>query len=85
MRYIILAFKSQSEAAKILQLINAIGVKVTMVNTPYGAKVGCGISLRIDEFDYDKVKKALESIHLSTFAGYFSVAVTQNQSLVTKL
>ena len=84
MRYIIAAFKSQNEAMAAFELLTNNKITARLTNTPQGAHLGCGISVKIDDNSYEKAN-ALLSGRYSTFAGFFSVVRTNGHTIVTKM
>ena len=59
MEYIILAFRSRNQTARVYEILLSHGISSQIINTPKEANVGCGLSLRLNESDLQKAKSIL--------------------------
>ena len=65
MKYVIIAFRSRNQTAKMYEIFRANGIPSTVISTPREVGVGCGLSLRFDE---GYLRHPLPS-----YVGFFSV------------
>ncbi|MBQ2723322.1 MAG: DUF3343 domain-containing protein [Clostridia bacterium] len=82
MSYLIAVFRSRNVTLKVFDFFQARGVNCSLVSTPQGALVGCGLSLRFDEQDFEKVKQIAFQ---DSFYGFFRVTVINRKTIVTKI
>lgn len=73
MDYIIIAFRSRSHTIKMASFLKSNNIGIEIINTPKEAGVGCGLSVKMRKEHFSIAKKAVQSIKLSSFAGFFLV------------
>ena len=73
MEYIILAFRSRNQTARMYEIFTHSGIPTKIVNTPREANVGCGISLKFDEMYMQHARQLANRYPQSTFIGFFKV------------
>ena len=59
MEYVIFVFRSRSDSVGFSEFLSARGVRNSLINTPKQAKIGCGLSVRTEKDDYERVIRML--------------------------
>ena len=85
MEYVVVAFRSRAHTVKFYEFLRANGIFGEIVNTPKEAGVGCGLSVKIRKTDLTIAKRAVLSVALSSFAGFFLVNVASGKRLVRSI
>ena len=85
MEYIIVAFRSRTQTVKLSQILQSMGVACEIVNTPKEAGVGCGLSVKISNFNFERVKSVVFGMGFSAFAGFFAVKITAGKKFVRSI
>lgn len=85
MEYLVVAFRSRTHTVKFSEYLRRYGINNEIVNTPKQAGVGCGLSVKVSTSLFSIVKKAVFSVNLSSFAGFFLVTVYRNQIKVRSI
>lgn len=73
MEYIVVTFRARTDTMKFYDLLKNYGIKREIISTPKEAKVGCGLSVKIDKADFYNVKRILFDNLPKSFAGFFVV------------
>ena len=73
MKYVIIAFRSRNQTAKMYEIFRANGIPSTVISTPREVGVGCGLSLRFDEGYLRRAVEAATRHPLPSYVGFFSV------------
>lgn len=82
MGYMIAAYRSRSVSMKIYYRLQEKGFTCSLVSTPHAANVGCGLSVRFDRRDVEKLREPLSSA--PTFAGIFLVQNFNGKTVVVR-
>ncbi|MBQ9735000.1 MAG: DUF3343 domain-containing protein [Clostridia bacterium] len=82
MEYVIVAFRSRAQTVRFSEFLRSNGVANEIVNTPKEAGVGCGLSVKISKGSFSLAKKAVKILSLSSFAGFFLVAIIGGKRIV---
>ncbi len=85
MEYIVVAFRSRAHTVKFSGLLSANGIANQIVNTPKEAGVGCGLSVKIDKERFFDVKRAVQGLRISSFAGFFLVKIALGKKIVKSI
>ena len=85
MEYIIVAFRSRTQTVKLNKILQSMGINSEIVNTPKEAGVGCGLSVKISPYYFERVKSVVFSVGFSAFAGFFMVKITANKKFVRSI
>ncbi|MDD3411385.1 MAG: DUF3343 domain-containing protein, partial [Eubacteriales bacterium] len=56
-RFAIASFRSRQQVLKFEAALRREGVRVSVVTTPRDVAVGCGLSVRFEPEDYDRVRE----------------------------
>lgn len=83
--YIIAAFRSRNSSMKLYDTLKANGIKADVINTPKEAYIGCGLSVRFDDYNLEKIRYFVMRADLPSFAGYFSVSEFDGRKVIKKL
>ncbi len=82
MQYTIVAYRSRSQTTRVYQYLVSQGVACSLVSTPRGANVGCGISVRIGRSDIANYPQLATA---DTFAGFFEVVNVGGKTIVSRI
>lgn len=81
--YYIITFKNTHTAINSEKILKAEGFEVTVVPTPTALTKSCGISIRIKNEDFERLKKIIESkkiengpVFIKSKSGYEPVALS---------
>ena len=74
MRYIF-SFRSRSAAMNFYDVLRCEGVRGTIVNTPRELGLGCGLSVRVEQNNFEAARRVLGTFRSERFAGVYSVNV----------
>lgn len=85
MTYIIAAFRSRSHTMQLYNTLINKGINCSIVNTPRGAYIGCGISVKISESQIGQSQMLINQLSLTTFAGFFHVTQLNERTLVSRM
>ncbi len=85
MEYIVVAFRSRAHTVKFSNILSANGIYSQIINTPKEAGVGCGLSVKIAKEQFLVVKRAVLSLKLSSFAGFFLVKTAMGKRIVKSI
>ncbi|MBO5772507.1 MAG: DUF3343 domain-containing protein [Clostridia bacterium] len=82
MSYLIAVFRARSITLKAYNVLQAKGVVCSLVSTPQGAEVGCGLSIKFEQRDFDVVRQVCST---NTFVGFFRVTIINRKTVVTRI
>ncbi len=85
MEYVVVAFRSRSETVAFSGFLRQNGISNQIINTPKEAGVGCGLSVKISKAQFSIVKRAVFSVKLKSFAGFFLVTKANKTSVVRSI
>lgn len=85
MKYIIVTFRSRNQTLLFSQILSSYNIKSKIINTPRSATVSCGLSVKIEEQDFEVVKSILARRNFQGFAGFFKVYNIGNNQIVTPI
>ncbi|MDD3337063.1 MAG: DUF3343 domain-containing protein [Eubacteriales bacterium] len=69
----IASFRSRQQVLKFESALRRSGVKVSVITTPRDVAVGCGLSIRFELSDYDRVQDAYAQLRPSNLIGFYRV------------
>lgn len=75
MYYILAVFKTRNETIFFANLLKTNGVAVSVINTPRGAGIACGICVKFLPSDISRARQLLNSKSFQGFVGFYSVSV----------
>ncbi len=85
MEYVVVAYRSRAHTVKFHEFLTNNGIHSEIVNTPKEAGVGCGLSVKISLDKLPFVKKAVNILALSSFAGVFSIKNFGGRTLIRSI
>lgn len=69
----IAAFRSRMHVMAFERALTAAGLRASVVTTPRAVALGCGLSVRFEAADVDRVRRALTQQAMSNLIGLYSV------------
>ncbi len=85
MQYVIVAFRSRNQTAKMYEIFTSNGVPSKIINTPREVNVGCGISVRFDESFLEKAKMLANRYPQPSFVGFFKIFISGGRYLAKRI
>lgn len=83
MEYLIATFRSRNITVRVYNyLVSEYGITCSLVSTPRGANVGCGLSIKFGAKDYQLLRQNLPQVE--SFSGIFRVRVVNGKTIVTR-
>ncbi len=80
----IASFRSRQQVFKFEGALRRSGVKVEVITTPRDVSVGCGLSIRFELNEADRVMQVYNELRPSNLIGFYRVERTQGQRTVTR-
>jgi hypothetical protein len=84
-KYIIVVFRSRQQTLSFTNEIKKRNTDVKVINTPHEVKIGCGLSARIEEKDYNKAKDIIKKHNYTAFVGFYSIKYQGTKVIVDKM
>lgn len=72
-KFMIAAFRSRLHVMAFERTLNAAGVRASVVTTPRAVALGCGLSVRFEAGDVDRVRALLRGGPAENLIGLYSV------------
>lgn len=69
--YYIFAFRSRAESLSFFDSTKKKGICTRLISTPREISIGCGLSVKVEESDFDTAYELLETCKSNTFLGVF--------------
>ena len=85
MQYMVVAFRSRNQTAKMHEIFTLNGVPSKIINTPREVTVGCGISVRFDEAFLAKAKMLVNRYPQTSFVGFFRVFISGSKYVAKRI
>lgn len=80
----IASFRSRQQVFKFEGALRRSGVRVEVITTPRDVSVGCGLSVRFELNEADRVMNVYNQLRPSNLIGFYRVERTQGQRTVTR-
>jgi hypothetical protein len=80
--YVIAVFKSRTQVMKFYEKLQDYNIRAAVVNTPREASLGCGLSVKVNTWDYGNLMKVLRTDNYYSFGGVFKVNENGTQKSV---
>jgi len=80
----IASFRSRQQVLKFEGALRRGGVRVEVITTPRDVSVGCGLSVRFDLNDADRVREVYNQLHPSNLIGFYRVERVDGQRTITR-
>ena len=74
--YGIAAYRSRSQVLRLEDMLRREGVACSVVSTPREVALGCGLSVRFDLADTDRVRRAVARVPGAGLIGLYQVHAT---------
>ncbi|MBE7092435.1 MAG: DUF3343 domain-containing protein [Clostridiales bacterium] len=71
--FILIVLRSRTQVFGFQKLIKSSGIESEIVNTPKEIFVGCGLSIRINNKDFNEVKRLYQQYRPQSFVGFYNV------------
>ena len=71
--YILVVFRSRMQTMDFIHRCEKIGIHATSMSTPRQINIGCGLSARVHESYYNKVKMLLQYNRYAAFVGIYKM------------
>lgn len=75
--YIIVVFRSRQHALAFKDTLTLYGVKCSVISTPKELSLGCGLSVRFDAWNKEKVSKIIFENNINS-NGMYSITIKNN-------
>lgn len=85
MKIVIVVFKSKTQVFEFIEQMHASGAVATTAPTPSQAKIGCGISAKIDARYLPYAKQIIASGRYSGFYGIYQVSKRDGRTETVKI
>ena len=80
----IASFRSRQQVLKFEGALRRAGLRVSVITTPRDVAVGCGLSLRFELSDAQRVAELYEQLRPSNLIGFYRVEREDGQRTVTR-
>jgi len=82
--FAIASFRSRQQVLKFEGALRRAGVRVEVITTPRDVSVGCGLSVRFEISDAEKVMEIYRQLRPSNLIGFYRVERAAGQRTVTR-
>ena len=72
-KFCIAAFRSRLHVMAFEKVLRGMGVKASTITTPRAVAIGCGLSVRFETADLDRVRQGLRQMPPGNLVGLYSV------------
>ena len=80
----IASFRSRQQVLKFEGALRRAGVRVEVITTPRDVSVGCGLSIRFELGDTERVMEVYRQLRPSNLIGFYHVERMDRQRTVTR-
>lgn len=80
----IASFRSRQQVLKFEGALRRAGVRVSVITTPRDVAVGCGLSIRFELADQDRVIEVYNQLRPSNLIGFYRVERGENERTSTR-
>jgi len=80
----IASFRSRQQVLKFEAALRRSGVRVEVITTPRDVSVGCGLSIRFELGDAERVMEVYRQLMPSNLIGFYRVERVQGQRTITR-
>ena len=80
----IASFRSRQQVLKFEGALRRSGVRVEVITTPRDVSVGCGLSIRFELSETERVMDIYNQLRPSNLIGFYRVERTNGQRTVTR-
>ena len=82
--FAIASFRSRQQVLKFESALRRSGIRVEVITTPRDVSVGCGLSIRFELSDAERVVEVYRQLRPSNLIGFYRVERTQGQRTITR-
>jgi len=82
--FAIASFRSRQQVLKFESALRRSGIRVEVITTPRDVSVGCGLSIRFELVDAERVMEVYRQLRPSNLIGFYRVERTQGQRTITR-
>lgn len=79
----IASFRSRQQVLKFETALRREGVRASVITTPRDVSVGCGLSIRYELEDFERVYALYQQLRPSNLIGFYRVTRTEGNRTVT--
>ena len=69
--HVLVVFRSRTQVLSFKKILSGAGVVSEIVSTPRQIAIGCGLSLKVAQSDYEQVKRIYEIYKPHSFVGFY--------------
>ena len=80
----IASFRSRQQVLKFEGALRRAGVHTSIITTPRDVSMGCGLSIRFELEDYDRVLGVYNALRPSNLIGFYRVERLDGQRTITR-
>ncbi len=80
--YYIAVFRVRGQTLRLMRELENLHIPASIINTPRGLNIGCGLSIRFDGAYLQKIVKIINSNSYYSFYGIFFVKVNNKGGLI---
>ena len=80
----IASFRSRQQVLKFEGALRRAGVRVEVITTPRDVAVGCGLSIRFELAEQDRVMEVYRQLRPGNLIGFYRVERAEGQRTVTR-
>ena len=82
--FAIASFRSRQQVLKFESALRRSGIRVEVITTARDVSVGCGLSIRFELVDAERVMEVYRQLRPSNLIGFYRVVRTQGQRTITR-
>ena len=83
--YAIAAFRSRQQVMRFEDALRRSGINAGIVTTPREVAMGCGLSVRFDLRDFERVRQIYRRVNPGNLIGFYRVDYTGGRARVSPL
>lgn len=80
----IASFRSRQQVLKFDSALRRSGVRTQVITTPRDVSVGCGLSVRFELGDFQRVMEVYQQLHPTNLIGFYQVERANGSRTVTR-
>ncbi len=80
----IASFRSRQQVMKFENVLRREGARVSIITTPRDVAVGCGLSIRFELDEFDRVSDAYNRYRPTNLIGFYQVERSEGNRTVTR-
>ena len=80
----IASFRSRQQVMKFDSALRRAGIRTQVITTPRDVSVGCGLSVRFELSDHERVMDIYRQLHPSNLIGFYQVIRENGARTITR-